>query len=68
MGVLADVVAFSCILSVFEHWRIWVPLGVVGVGGEQAPKLCSGHQFILEGNSCFWLDGVPVFLDPRVPS
>jgi len=45
-GVGEDIVASSpLILGVSEHLGVRLPLGVVGVGVEPAPKVCSGHRF-----------------------
>jgi len=42
----ADVVAFSSvILAVLEHPRVQLHLGVVGLGSELAPKVCSSFYF-----------------------
>lgn len=41
-----DVVSFSIlILGMSEHLGVRLPLGVVGIGVEPAPKVCSGHKF-----------------------
>ena len=43
VGVGTDVVAFSpMILGMLEHLGVELPLGVVGLGVEQVPKVCSG--------------------------
>ena len=53
MGVGADVVAFSPVLGMLEHLGVELPLGVVGLGAELEPKVCTGYRLRLEG---------PVFL------
>lgn len=40
-GVGVDVVVSHVILGVSEHLGFGLPLGVVGVGAESAPKVCS---------------------------
>jgi hypothetical protein len=40
-------VASSVILCVLEDLGVKLPLGVVGLGVEPAPKVCSGHRFRL---------------------
>ena len=43
-GVGADVVASSpMILEALELLGVQLPLGVVGLGAELAPKVCSGY-------------------------
>lgn len=37
------------ILGMLEHLSIMLPLGVVGLSVELAPKECSGHWLRLEG-------------------
>lgn len=43
------------ILGVLEHLGVGLPLGVVGVGAEPVPKVCSGHWFRLEGPEYLFL-------------
>lgn len=45
---------------------IGLPLGIVGMGAEPAPQVCSGCRFKPEG-AHDWVE-VPVYLDPRGPS
>ena len=49
LGVGEDVVASLVILGVSEHLGVKLPLGVVGLGEELVPKVCSVHQLRLEG-------------------
>ena len=43
-GVGQNVVASSpVILGVLENLRVELPLGVLGLGVELVPKICSGH-------------------------
>ena len=37
------------VLGMLEHLGVDLPLGVVGLAAEFAPKVCSGHQHSLEG-------------------
>ena len=37
------------ILGMLEHLEVELPLGVVGLGTELMPKVCSGHQIRTEG-------------------
>ena len=50
------------ILSILECLGVKLLLGVVGLGAELAPKVCSGYWLRLEG-TC-GLARVPVSLDP----
>jgi hypothetical protein len=46
----SDVVTSSpVILGMLEHLEGELPLGVVGLGVESAPKVCPGHRLRLEG-------------------
>jgi hypothetical protein len=36
-------------LGVLEHLGFEIPLGVVGLGAEPEPKVCSGHWLRPEG-------------------
>jgi hypothetical protein len=41
--------SFLCdpvILGVLEHLGVDLPLGVVGLGTEPVPKVCSGHRLL----------------------
>ena len=42
LGVREDVVASPVILGISECLGVGLPLGVVGVGAEPAPQVCSG--------------------------
>jgi hypothetical protein len=59
LSVRAEVVVSSpMILGMLEHLRVKLLLGVVGLGAELVPKVCSGHQLRPEGpttvlSSCF---------------
>ena len=49
-SVVANVVASSpMILGMLEYLEVELPLGVVGLGTELMPKVCSGHQIRTEG-------------------
>jgi len=53
-GVGAAVVAFSVILGISEHLGVGLLLGVVGMGEESVPQVCSGHWYRPEGpHNCF---------------
>ena len=47
----------TLILGMLQHLGVNLSLGVVGLGVESAPKVCSGHRLKLEGT-----------LDPGDPS
>lgn len=53
------------ILGVIEHLGDGLPLDVVGMSVEPAPKVCSGHKFRLEGTHASSWAGVPASLDLR---
>ena len=53
------------ILDVLEHLGVELPLGVVGLGAELAPNVCSGHLFRLEGTRTTGQAGIPASLDPQ---
>ena len=62
-GVVADVVASSpLILGMLEHLEVELPLGVVGLGVEPAPKVHSEHRLRQEGTCVTGLTGVPASL------
>jgi hypothetical protein len=42
-GVGADVWGSPMFLDMLEHLGMELPLGLVGLDSEQAPKVCSGH-------------------------
>jgi hypothetical protein len=56
------------ILGVLEHLEVELPLGIVGVGAEPAPQVCSGCRFKLEGIHATGQAWVPEFLGARGPS
>jgi hypothetical protein len=57
------------ILDMLERLGVELPLGVVGLAMEFAPKICSGHQPIqTRRNLCHWSSGVPAYLGPACPS
>ena len=65
----ADVVASSpTILGMFEHLGVELPWGVVGLGAELLPNVCSGHQLRLEGTYTPEQVGVPSSLNSGGPS
>lgn len=48
-NVVADIVVPSpVILGILEHLGVKLPLVVMGLGAEPAPKVCSEHRFIPE--------------------
>lgn len=49
LGVGVDFVSSPLILGVSEHLAVGLPLGVVGLGADPAPKVCEGQYFRLEG-------------------
>jgi hypothetical protein len=54
------------ILGLLEHLGAQLPL-VVGLGGEPASKVCSGHWLTSEEIHATGLVWVPASLDPGVP-
>ena len=53
------------ILGTLEHLRLRLPLGVVGMAVEFAPKVCSGHWLRqTRRNQCHWSGRVPACLGP----
>ena len=68
LNIWADVVAFPMILGVSEHLGVRLPLRVVGVGAEPAPKSAPGAgsnwkepvPLASWGFLCPWIPGVPV--------
>lgn len=55
------------ILDVLELLGVQIPLGVVGLGAELEPKVCSGHQLRLEGTSATGRGGGGVSSVPGSP-
>ena len=55
------------ILGMLEYPGVELPLGVVGLGMESVPKVCSGHRLRMEGSQATGCVGVPESLDLRVP-
>jgi hypothetical protein len=51
------------ILGVLEHLGVELPLGVVGLGVEPAPKFFSRHRLRLEGTCTTGWVAVPVSLN-----
>ena len=54
-GVGAVVASSPLILGVLEHLRVQLPLGVVGLGVEPAPKVCLGYILGVSEHLEFWL-------------
>ena len=54
----------SVILCVLDHLAAELPLGVVGLVAEPAPKVCSRVPAQMGRNPCHWMSGIPVSLDP----
>ena len=52
------------ILGMSDLLGVEPPLGIVGMGGETAPKVCAGHSCKLEGTRASGWVGVPASLDP----
>lgn len=55
-------------LGVLEYLGVDLPQGVVVLGAVPVPKVCSGHNFRLEGTCAPGWAGVPFYLDPMGPS
>ena len=61
-------------MGMLEHLGVELPLGVVGLGVEFEPKVCSGHWLSLEGTCATsrveflgaWVPLVPVTLSVEV--
>jgi hypothetical protein len=63
--------SFCCdpvILSISEHLGVGVPLGLLKVGAEPAPQVCSRFRFRSEETHATGWVGVPASLDPGGPS
>ena len=57
------------ILGVLEHLGVELPLGVVGLAAEFAPKVCSGCWPRHTGRNLYhWFGRVPVCLGPTGPN
>lgn len=56
------------ILGISEHLGVRLPLGVVGVGAEPIPQVCSGCRFNLEESHATVRAGVPGSLIPEGPN
>lgn len=57
-------------LGVLELLGVEIPLGIMGLGVEPVPKVCSGHRLRLEGSHatgwvgfmCLWIQGSQLLL------